>query len=238
MTAARYLAIVTARSGSKRLPNKNMLQFCGRPLFLWAVKAGLECPEVIETVVTTDSAHYQALARQAGATCEWLRSPELSSDHASSADVVADVLNRLGDGGDALHGIVLLQPTSPLRTAGDVSAAIQLHSRSGAPAVVSVCEAECPPAWVAQVGPDLGMDDFIRPEARNLRSQDLGCWYRLNGAIYVVGIEAFRRGLGFMPPGTRAYIMPRERSIDIDTAFDFELASMVMSMRPVSHQEA
>lgn len=231
MNDARYLAIVTARAGSKRLPNKNALDFCGCPLFLWSVRAGLECPEVARTLVTTDSTEYQALAQATGASCLWLRSPELSSDQASSADVIKDVLDRCEDHAHAYTGLILLQPTSPLRTADDISAAIRLYESTGAPAVVSVCEAECPPAWIGQVGGDLQMDDFIRPEFRNLRSQDLGTWYRLNGAVYVIGIDAFRSEHGFMPKGTLAYIMPRMRSIDIDTAHDFELAQLVMERR-------
>lgn len=228
MNNGGYLAIITARSGSKRLPNKNVLNFCGQPLFIWSVRAGLECPDVVDTIVTTDSEHYQTLAIQAGATCPYLRSPELSSDAASSADVVKDVLDHYKDGAAGYNGLVLLQPTSPLRTAADISAAICLHRDSGAPAVVSVCEAECPPAWIGQLNPDLCMDDFVRPEYRGVRSQDLGAFYRLNGAIYVIGIEAFYAEHGFMPKGTLAHIMSRERSIDIDTPLDFLIARLLM----------
>lgn len=228
MKNGKYLAIITARSGSKRLPNKNVLDFCGQPLFIWSVRAGLECPEVADTVVSTDSAHYQSLAIRAGASCPSLRSPGLSTDSASSADVVKDVLDHYKNGVEEYSGLVLLQPTSPLRTAVDVSAAINLHRRSGAPAVVSVSDAECPPAWIGQLGPDLCMDDFVRPEYRGLRSQDFGTFYRLNGAIYVIGIEAFRAEHGFMPKGALAYIMSRERSLDIDTPFDFLMAGLLM----------
>lgn len=228
MKNGQYLAIITARSGSKRLPDKNIMNFCGQPLFIWSVRAGLECPEVADTIVTTDSAQYQSLAVQAGAECPYLRSPELSSDSASSADAVKDVLDHCENGAEGYSGLVLLQPTSPLRTAVDVSAAINLHRSSGAPAVVSVCEAECPAAWLGRLGPDLRMDDFVRPEFRGVRSQDLGTSYRLNGAIYVIGIEAFRAEHGFMPQGTLAHIMPRERSIDIDTPLDFLMAELLM----------
>lgn len=224
-----YLAIVPARASSKRLPGKNVLELCGVPLFLWSVKAGLTCPEITDVVVTTDSPQYQKLAIDAGALCPWLRSPELSSDHASSADVVLDVIRRFPDFSSKYLGIVLLQPTSPLRSAADISSAVRLHRTSQAPAVVSVCEAECPPAWVGQLGENGGMDDFVRPDYKGKRSQDLGAWYRLNGALYVMTIDAFVREHGFIPQGTLAYVMPRERSIDIDTAYDFELAQCVLA---------
>lgn len=227
----KYLAIVTARSGSKRLPGKNVRELCGKPLFVWSVLAGLNCPRIARTIVSTDSTDYQRIAIAAGADCPWLRDPALAADETSSADVVKDVLDRLGDEAKQYHALVLLQPTSPLRTAQDISAALALYEARNAPAVVSVSEAECPPAWMGQLPTDLVMDEFVPTQFRGLRSQDLGDWYRLNGAVYVIGIEEFRREFGFKPQGTLAYVMPRERSVDVDTAFDFELAEFLMSRR-------
>lgn len=227
----KYLAIVTARSGSKRLPAKNMRDFCGKPLFVWSVLAGLNCPQVGRTIVSTDSAEYQRIAIEAGADCPWLRDPALAADEASSADVVTEVLDRLGDEVKQYRALVLLQPTSPLRTAEDISGALALYEARNAPAVVSVSEAECPPAWMGQLPTDLVMDEFVPAQFRGLRSQDLGAWYRLNGAIYVIAIEGFRREHGFKPEGTLAYVMPREHSVDVDTTFDFELAEFLMSRK-------
>jgi CMP-N-acetylneuraminic acid synthetase len=229
--SGKYLAIVTARSGSKRLPDKNVRNLRGKPLFVWSVLAGLNCPQVLRTIVSTDSAEYQRIAIEAGAECPWLRSAALAADETSSADVVKDVLDRLGDEIKQYRALVLLQPTSPLRTAQDVSGALALYEARNAPAVVSVSEVECPPAWMGQLRSDLVMDEFVPAEFRGLRSQDLGDWYRLNGALYVIGIEEFRREHGFMPKGSLAYVMPRERSIDVDTAFDFELAQFLMSRK-------
>lgn len=225
------LAIVTARSGSKRLPGKNVRDLCGKPLFVWSVLAGLNCPQVGRTIVSTDSAEYQRIAIEAGADCPWLRDPALAVDETSSADVVREVLDRLGDEVKQYRTLVLLQPTSPLRTAEDISGALALYEARDPPAVVSVSEAECPPAWMGQLPTDLVMDEFIPAQFRGLRSQDLGDWYRLNGAVYVIGIEEFRHEHGFKPPGTLAYLMPRERSVDVDTVFDFELAEFLMSRR-------
>lgn len=227
----KYLAIVTARSGSKRLPGKNVRDLSGKPLFVWSVLAGLQCPQVARTIVSTDSPEYQRIAIDAGADCPWLRDPALAADATTSADVVQDVLDKLGDEVCRYRALVLLQPTSPLRTAADISGALALYEARNAPAVVSVSETECPPAWMGQLPADLVMDDFLPVQFRNLRSQDLGDWYRLNGAVYVIGIDDFRREHGFKPKGTLAYVMPRERSIDVDTAFDFELAASLMSKK-------
>ena len=224
----KYLAIVTARSGSKRLPGKNVRNLCGKPLFVWSVLAGLACVKVARTIVSTDSTEYQRIAIAAGADCPWLRDPALAADNTSSADVVKEVLDRLGEEVKQYHGLVLLQPTSPLRTAEDISGALALFEARNAPAVVSISEADCPPARMGQLPDNLLMDEFGSAQLRCLRSQDLGTWYRLNGAIYVIGIAEFRREHGFMPRGTLGYEMPRERSIDVDTALDFKLAALLM----------
>jgi len=223
----KYLAIVTARSGSKRLPGKNVRQLCGKPLFVWSVLAGLACPKIARTIVSTDSAEYQRIAIEAGADCPWLRNPALAADSTSSADVVKEVLDLLGDEARQYCGLVLLQPTSPLRTAEDIDGALALFESRNAPAVVSVSEVECPPVWMGRLPSDLVMDEFVPAQFRGLRSQELGTWSRLNGAVYVIGIETFRREHGFMPRGTLGYEMPRERSIDVDTAFDFNLAALL-----------
>lgn len=226
-----YLAIVTARSGSKRLPEKNVLDLAGKPLFVWSVCAALECPAIKRTIVSTDSLRYQEIALEAGAECPWLRSEGLAQDQSTSADVVREVLDRLGSGIDGYSGLVLLQPTSPLRLPTDISAAIALFEARHASAVVSVSEAECPPAWMGQLPDNLCLDDFIQQQFKGKRSQDLGHWYRINGAQYVIGIDTFRRENGFMPAGTLAHVMPRERSIDIDTDFDLEVARALMARR-------
>lgn len=225
----KYLAIVTARSGSKRLPGKNIRDLCGKPLFVWSVLAGLNCPQVARTIVSTDSAEYQSIAVAAGADCPWLRDPALAADETSSADVVQDVLDRLGDEVKQYRALVLLQPTSPLRTSEDVSGALTLYEKKNAPAVVSVSEAECPPAWIGQLPADLLMDEFVPVQFRGLRSQVLGTWYRLNGAIYVIDIAEFRREHGFLPRGTIGYQIPRAHAVDVDTIFDFKLAELLMS---------
>lgn len=227
----KYLAIVTARSGSKRLPGKNVRNLCGKPLFVWSVLAGLNCPRIARTIVSTDSVDYQRIAITTGADCPWLRSPALAADDSSSADAVREVLDRLGDQVKQYRALVLLQPTSPLRTVEDISAALTLYEARNASAVVSVSEAECPPTWVGRLPEDLVMDEFVPAEFRGLSDQALCKWYRLNGAIYVIGIEAFRGEYGFRPRGTLGYVMPRERSVDVDSAFDFELAEFLMLRR-------
>ncbi len=226
-----YLAIVTARSGSKRLPNKNILNFIGRPLFEWSISAALDCPPVSRVVVSTDSAEYRAIALAAGADCSSLRPIELAADSTSSADVVKHVLDELGDDADTFDGLILLQPTSPLRGAEDILGALKLFEERKAPAVVSVSEAECPPAWMGRLPSNLSLDEFTPTDLRSMTNAPGKQWMRLNGAIYVISIDAFRKEHGFLPPGALGYVMPRERSIDVDTPFDFALAEYLMTQK-------
>lgn len=222
------LAIVTARSVGNRLAGKNILDFAGKTLFVWSVLAGLGCPAIKRTIVSTE---YQQIALKAGTDCPWSRSASVAQDQSTSADVVKEVLDELGHVIAEYRGLVLLQPTSPLRLSADIAAAITLFESRHASAVVSVSETEGPPAWMGQVPADLSMDGFAQPQLTSKRSQDLGLWYRINGALYVIGIDTFRREHGFMPEGTLAYVMPRERSVDIDTGFDLTASEALTAQR-------
>lgn len=228
-----YLAIVTARSGSKRLPNKNILNLAGRPLIAWSIGVALECPSISRVIVSTDSAEYRSIALAAGADCPSLRPSTLAADGTSSADVVRHVLDELGNDADAFDGLILLQPTSPMRTADDILGALKLFEQRKAPAVVSVCEAECPPAWMGRLPSDLSLDDFTPAELRSMTNSVTKPWMRLNGAIYIISIDAFRNEHGFLPAGTLGYVMPRERSVDVDTALDFAVAEYLMTQKQV-----
>ena len=152
--------------------DRNVRDLCGKPLFVWSAIAGLACPQIARTIVSTDSAEYQRIAIAAGADCPWLRNPALAADSTSSADVVKELLDRLGEEVKQYRALVLLQPTSPLRTADDIHGALALFESRNAPAVVSVSEAECPPAWTGRLPDNLLMDKFVPAQFRSLRSQD------------------------------------------------------------------
>lgn len=224
--AGGCLAVIPARAGSKRLPRKNLLPLGGKPLVAWTVEAALGAAGVTGVLVSTDSEEIAAVARAHGADAPFLRPASLATDTASSLDVVRHAVEfASGTLGLPCELTVLLQPTSPLRTAADVDAALGLLADRGADAVVSVCEADHSPLWMNTLPPDLSLDGFLREEARNRRSQDLPRHYRLNGAIYACRTEVLLREGTFLPArGAFAYIMPKERSVDVDDAFDLTLA--------------
>tara|TARA_Y100000739_G_scaffold164996_1_gene143062 strand:- start:229 stop:930 length:702 start_codon:yes stop_codon:yes gene_type:complete len=226
----QYLGIITARSGSKRLPNKNIKVINGKPLMVWSIMASLKCKKITRTFLSTDSPSYQKIGIEVGADCPWLRGKYLSKNNTTSEDVVNNILEKIGrENLEKYNGLILLQPTSPLRKTLDINNAINLYEESKAPAVVSINESQCPPHWIGELDNDLLMDKFFNKKIHS-NSTHLGKnWYRLNGAIYIIDINIFLKEKNFRPSGTKGYIMPKERSIDIDNEFDFKIAEFLMN---------
>ncbi len=218
------LGLIPARGGSKGIPRKNVLPIAGKPLIAWTIDAALTASAIDRVVVTTDDPGIAQVAIAYGAQVPFLRPAELACDDTPG---IAPVLHAL----DILPGIdtvVLLQPTSPLRTAGDIDAAMALH-RSGQEAyVVSVTDAGHA-AWCFDMD-DAGRLDI---EAGNIaaRRQDLPPRFTLNGALYIAAANRLLRDRSFLVPGTIGFSMPAERSVDIDTMFDWKIAEMLLGQR-------
>ena len=218
------IAVIPARGGSKRLPRKNILPLNGTPLIVYSIEAALRCNSVDRVVVSTDSHEIAKIATDAGAEVD-IRSAQLSTDTATTIDVLKELLTRLGH-----HGIcITLQPTSPLRVSEDITKSLELYHKMNADAVVSVCKAEHPPQWINTIGANGEMDDFLREDHENKRSQDLGDYFRLNGAIYCNSVQRLLNSNSIIfKSNCYAYVMPSQRSVDIDTKEDFELAEYLI----------
>lgn len=224
----KVLAIIPARGGSKRLPGKNIKQLGDKPLIAWTIEAAKKSRFINRIVVSTDSNEIAEVSKKYGAEVPFIRPAELASDTASTMDVIFHCIDFLKSKNEVYDFVVLLQPTSPLRNAKDIENAFQLLS-SETKAVVSVCETKHPPFWSNILPNDLSMKDFIRPAVRNKRSQDFPIYYRLNGALYISDVEYLTNNNGFMGESTKAFIMPQNRSVDIDSEIDFELCKILLS---------
>jgi CMP-N-acetylneuraminic acid synthetase len=228
----RFLGLIPARGGSKRLPRKNLLPLAGRPLLTWTTAAATATKRIDRVVLSTEDEEIAAVGREHGAEVPFIRPDGLATDTATTLDVVAHALGALAAAGDHYDYVVVLQPTSPLRSADDIDGAIDLLLEKRADSVVSVCETDHPPEWSNTLPPDLSMAGFFRPGVRGTRSQDLPRSYRLNGAIYVYSCaRLLRTGSLVMDDNSFAYVMPRERSVDIDSALDFEIAQLMLQRR-------
>lgn len=226
----KNIAIITARSGSKGLPDKNIKELCGKPLLAYSVEAALQSG-MFETVhVSTDSEKYANIAREAGADVPFLRDALTASDTAGSWDVVREVLEKYRVLGQEFDTVTLLQPTSPLRTAQDICDGYKLFCDKDALSVIAVCEMEHSPLWSNTLPEDCCMAGFLS-KVENVPRQQLATYYRINGALYIVETEAVMKKENLYGERSFALVMPQERSIDIDTALDFMIAETIMKAR-------
>lgn len=223
----KNIAIISARSGSKGLPNKNIKELNGKPLMAYSIEAAINSGCFATVMVSTDSKHYADIASEYGAEVPFLRSEATSSDTASSWEAVEEVLLGYEKMGKVYDTFCLLQPTSPMRVAEDIKDAYKLYDEKDAVAVLSMTELEHPIEWCGELDETLCLDGFHKDTHGN-RRQDVAKSYRPNGAIYIVSVNEFRKDRNLYKSGSYAYIMPQERSVDIDTEFDFRFAEFLM----------
>ena len=220
----KIIAIIPARSGSKGLKDKNIKELNGKPLIAYSIEAAKEAGIFDEIIVSTDSEKYAQIARHYGANVPFLRSEENSSDTAGSWGVVREVLSKLEDKFDIA---VLLQPTSPLRTAKNIVEAYQMLLDKNADTVCSVCETAHSAFWCNVLDENNSMENFIDKKYQVPRQQ-LQKTYTLNGAIYIIKTELIESP-DFYSKNSFAYVMKKEESIDIDSEFDFKYAEVLMN---------
>jgi N-acylneuraminate cytidylyltransferase len=221
----RVLGVIPARRGSRRLAEKNRQRIGDRTLVEWAVHVALACPAITHICLSTDDDWIAGQTYDPKVAIH-RRPPHLATDETSTEDVVRNVLETFDS-----DIVVLLQPTSPLRHAEDITAAIDLLVEgplSGA--VVSVSPIAHPIEWTVELDgdeliPAFGWDALLA------RSQDCADRYLPNGAIYATWAEDLRSGQPFLRKGARAVVMPAERSIDIDHQLDLDLARVIHQRR-------
>lgn len=217
MIDKKILAVIPARGGSKRLPRKNILNFAGKPLLAWTIDAALNSRYLSRVIVSTDDIEIANVAKHNGAEVPFLRTKTLSSDKATTVEVVLDLLEQIPE---TYTHVGVFQPTSPLRNSQHINESIeQLSDANG---IVSVTKVDHPVEWSNTLQTGNRIDGFIKEELKNKRSQDLPVRYRLNGAIYVCKCEVLRKDHSLLPSHKAlAYIMGPECSIDIDEEQDF-----------------
>ena len=219
-----FLVIIPARGGSKRLPRKNLLDLCGKPLIAWSIEAALKSKYISKVIVSSDDEEILNIAKEYKA--DFIKRPdELASDTATTFDTLKHTLENV----EKYDYVVLLQPTSPLRTEKHINEAIELLEEKNADAIISVCEMEHSPLWSNTLDENLDITNFLRDEVLNKRSQDLPKYYRLNGAIYICKTDKLLQNKGFfLKENIYAYKMNKKHSVDIDEEIDFIIAEKLM----------
>jgi CMP-N,N'-diacetyllegionaminic acid synthase len=225
----RILSLIPARGGSKRLAHKNTLPLQGKPLIGWTIEAAKKSKYIDEIVVSTDDNEIAKIATKFGASVPFMRPAQLATDTASSYSVVIHCLNYFKQKNVNFDKVLLLQPTSPLRTEEHIDEAIASYFQKDASALVSVCECDHSPLWSNVLPASKSLANFMRPETVGLRGQDLPKYYRLNGAIYMFDVNEYIKTEGnFYGPNAFGYEMNNQASIDIDTKTDFQLATLIL----------
>ncbi|MBR2616254.1 MAG: acylneuraminate cytidylyltransferase family protein [Clostridia bacterium] len=225
----KTLAIIPARSGSKGLKDKNIIELYGRPLIDYTIKAALESGCMDKVMVSTDSEKYAEISRACGAEVPFLRSEATSADTAGSWDVVREVLDRYEERGEFFDYVCLLQVTSPLRSAEDIRNAFGMLQKDDVNTVISVSEADHPLSWYYKMDESLSYSSRECVAKAVKRRQEGEKYYRTNGAIYLVDAAKIRDPQYVLTEDRcYGYLMPKYRSIDIDEAVDLITAKSVL----------
>lgn len=220
------IAVITARGGSKGLPNKNVLELHGKPLLTWTIEAALGATEISQTVVTTDDPNIAEVARTYSAQVID-RPAHLATDDARSQDALRHALIEL-DAESHHEDFVLLQPTSPLRHAQHIDAMVRMARASGAGSVASVTPAEHHPWKMLVAQKDGSLQPSVRAGLLSAPRQKLPRAFRQNGAMYWGKVASFiNDGLLFVEPAL-GYEMSARDSIDIDKYDDLIVCETIL----------
>ena len=221
----KILAVIPARGGSKRLPNKNILDLAGKPLIVWTIEAALGSRYIDKVVVSSDSDKILNISKSY--EVDTIKRPdELASDTATSYDAIKHTIDVIDN---QFEFVILLQPTSPFRNNNHIDEAIELFIKKQADAVISVVEMSHSPLWSNTLPKDGSMVNFLKTEILNIRSQDLEKYYSLNGAIYICKIDRlFKEKTFFLNSNIFSYKMAKKHSVDIDKEMDLKFAEFMI----------
>lgn len=226
----KALYIIPARGGSKGIPRKNIKPLCGKPLLAYSIEcaktAQAQCGGTI--ILSTDDEEIAQTARDLGLAVEYMRPPELGADNTGSREVMLDVMSWAENKAIDYDCVVLLQPTSPLRTAADVIGAMQLYS-SDVDMVVSVCRSDANPYYNLFELDSSGVLHICKGDGLYTRRQDVPPVWEYNGAVYVINPQSLRQMAMGAFPKRIPFEMPSSRSIDLDTPSDWQAAEQRMN---------
>ena len=215
--ALRILAVIPARGGSKGIPRKNIKPLAGRPLIAWTIDAALQAQGIDRVIVSTEDEEIALVAKQFGAEVPFLRPLALAQDDTPGIAAVLHAIKQL----PGYDWVLLLQPTSPLRSFEDIEGIIQFCRDEVAPSAVSVTQVSKHPFWMYHRDDHNRLQPLIPSLPEMTRRQDLPSVYGLNGAIYLARTDWLIQNQGFIGPDTLGYVMSEKRSVDLDTPQDW-----------------
>ncbi|WP_333601469.1 acylneuraminate cytidylyltransferase family protein [Flavobacterium sp.] len=221
------IAIIPARGNSKGLPGKNIKPLLGKPMIAYTIEAALQSKYISRVIVSTDSVEIAATAKKYGASVPFLRPEHLATDEAKAIDTYLYTVDAIEkEENSTIEEIVVLLPTSPLRNTKDIDAACELFKEKAADSVISYTREAHPVFWHKHINEKGEFEDIFDSNILNNR-QDLKASYYPNGAVFIFKVALLKQGQ-YYNAHSFPYVMPRERSIDIDTIDDFDYAEFLM----------
>ncbi len=218
----KILSLIPARGGSKGIKDKNIVNLNGKPLIAYTIEAAQRSIYIDEVIVSTDSEEIKRISMEYGADVPFIRPSDLSTDTATTLDVVLHAIDFVKQRQDDFNTLILLQPTSPLRTYMDIDMAIKKHFLHNELDLVSVSEVNDNPILIRTVVDD----EYVVPlldKNSTCRRQNMPKYYRVNGCIYINKIEEINSKTSFND-NKLAYIMPKNCAVDIDEMVDLRIA--------------
>jgi CMP-N,N'-diacetyllegionaminic acid synthase len=223
------IAIIPARGGSKGLPGKNIRDLAGKPLICHTVKAALDSNLISRVIVSTDDEAIASAAIECGAEVPFKRPKELANDESMVMDAYLYTIDRISaSSGKKIDSFIALLPTAPLRIAKDIDNAIEIFNEKEADSVISITEAQVPVEWYRKIDHKGVLMDYFSNVSAIKNRQNFNQSYIPNGAIYVFSTERLRETRQYYMDKTYPYMMPRDRSADIDELLDFEWAEFLL----------
>ena len=223
------LAVIPARGGSRGVRGKNLALVAGRPLIAYTIDVALRCQNLTRVMTSTDDPAIAVVARTMGCDVPYLRPAELAEDATPTVDVAIHALEWMEEQeGFRPRFLLVLQPTSPLRTQDDIVRALAMLYEDAVDAVVGVAVPSTHPQWAMTVSQDGYLSRYLPQGSTPTRRQDLAPIYAPNGAVFAISREALLAERTLYPRRTVAYVMPSERSLDIDSTWDLHIADLLI----------
>jgi len=222
--STKRLAIITARGGSKRIPHKNIREFCGRPIIAYSIQAAKESGVFDAVMVSTDSEEIAEIAKKEGAEVPFLRSEATSGDYASTADVILEVLQQYEDRGEQYDVVCCIYPTAPFVTSDKLKDAVALLEEKKYDSVMPVTQFSFPPLRGMVMNED--KVSYKWEQYASARSQDLEPIYHDCGQFYVLNVETFKTARKLVTKNTGAIEISELEMQDIDNEIDWKLAEL------------
>lgn len=220
------IGLIPARGGSKGIKRKNIKEIFGKPLIAWTIRQALETKTLDRVIVSTDDDEIANVSVDYGAEVPFLRPKKIALDESPAISNILHLLEKIPE----TKKILYLQPTSPLRDINDILNIIELQHKHNAESCISISKVTKHPSWMYE----LNSKQIIQPifnKEKVTRRQDLSEVFVINGALYLGNSEFYKREKEFINSETLGYIMPKERSIDIDDMDDWMLAELKLKIK-------